>query len=328
MTELTNDITIYNNSIIFNHYSRDGINGWIVGYENNPTDGNAVYNESITDSDLIIPKEYIGLPVIAVGARAFRLVRLNSISLPDSIIYIGSSGFDLCNLHIDNFILPSNLTTMGYWAFSSNQIKKVVIGSKVTEIGVGTFMDNPTLESIEVNKSNPSFADYNGCLYDKDITTLYCLPPQVKNFQFPLTVKIIKQRSVYLIGRKVLWLPPSVTIIEEESFFRITSLIKIHILGNVEIIGKNIFYDAPEKIEIYYHGQKNITEEGIFHSNYNQKVTAIAFVCKHYEGEQLSNLETFKCGNCDKIYMCQTFVNKKLLNKSCTFICLLLLQYK
>ena len=51
-----------------------------------------------TDIDVIIPSEYEGKPVVAIGASAFKSCsRLKSITIPDSINTIGSYPFENCN---------------------------------------------------------------------------------------------------------------------------------------------------------------------------------------------------------------------------------------
>lgn len=75
-------------------------------------------------SDLVIPNSIQGLPVTKILTYALYGQALSSISFPDSLIEIKTSGIDLCGLKIDNLELPSSLKIIGGNAFSSNQIKK------------------------------------------------------------------------------------------------------------------------------------------------------------------------------------------------------------
>ena len=291
---------IYNNLTLNDYESR----GWIVGSLENHQNGNALNGE--IDPDLVIPQEYNNKTILAIGMNAFRNVHLKSISLPDTIEFLSISAFDLCYLEIDCLTLPKDLLEMGWWTFSSNRIKKVKIGSKVKQIGHGAFIDNPTLESIEVDQGNSFFAVINGCLYDINITVLYCLPPLVVNFQFPVTLKEVMPRSIYLPDTKEIWLPTSLTTIDDSSFYRVPNLTKIHILGNIETIGKPFLYQAPKKIEIFYHGQTPVTTEGIIDST---KTEATAYVCMQYDGKSFSNLTTKIYGSCYQLYIYKTLSN-------------------
>ena len=166
-------------------------------------------------------------------------------------------------------------------------------------------MDNPTLERIEIDENHEWFTVINGCLYDKNVTILYCLPPLTKNFKFPLTVKKVHARSIYLPNTTELWLPPSVSIIESTSFFRVPKLEKLHILGNIQKIGTDLFKETSTKLDIYYRGQKKVTTENV---TTIKTLDVTAFVCDQYEGTTFSNLPTKRQGFCYQIFIYKTIL--------------------
>ena len=285
--------------------------GWTVG-DGSQDPGNGLVSSQSTPIDLVIPSEYDSKPVLVIGPRAFYSILLNSISLPDSIIQIDSSSIDGCYLKLPEFKLPTQLQSIGYYAFSTNYIQKFVIGPNVVYIEEGVFGDNPTLEEIEVSSENKNFCCLKGCLYDINLTTLYCIPPLVKNFQFPVTVQTLITRSVSL-SNTVLWLPTSVKCIQASAFFRTPNLKQIHILGNLNNISANIFFSIPQ-ITIFYHGQTIVSQNDVVNLT---KTTAKAFVCKQYEGTNFSNIPTTIYGSCYQMYIHQTkniphFLSSKL----------------
>lgn len=60
-------------------------------------------------------------------------------------------------------------------SFSRNATS-VKISKYVDTIEDGAFSDFKNLKSIEVDQGNPFFSSFDGCLYDKDFTTLICIP--------------------------------------------------------------------------------------------------------------------------------------------------------
>ena len=52
----------------------------------------------------------------------------------------------------------------------------VKLSKFVDAVEDGAFSDFKSLKSIEVDPDNPYFSSFDGCLYDKDFTTLICVP--------------------------------------------------------------------------------------------------------------------------------------------------------
>ncbi len=73
---------------------------------------------TVTDSALVVPSEYNGLPVVAVGDGAFRNLRnITSVVLPDSVLVIGKDAFFGCR-GITSLTLGEDLVFLGDLAFS------------------------------------------------------------------------------------------------------------------------------------------------------------------------------------------------------------------
>ena len=81
-----------------------------------------------TDTELVIPSKYEGLPVTSIGDSAFHVcTSLTSVEIPDSVTSIGSDAFYYC----------TSLTS-------------VVIGDSVRSIGNAAFYDCASLTSVEI----------------------------------------------------------------------------------------------------------------------------------------------------------------------------------
>lgn len=90
-----------------------------------------------------------------------------SISLPDTVIEIGSDAFNSCgNLTTVNFAADSALETIGHHAFSNCQnLTPINIPDTVTEIGDSAFSDCSSLTQINIPDGVTAIYDYTfrGC---------------------------------------------------------------------------------------------------------------------------------------------------------------------
>jgi hypothetical protein len=256
-------------------------------------DGNAV-DGSLKDQNLVIPAAVNGKSVIKIGQRSF--IALKSISLPDSLLEIAYGAFDTCSLDINEIILPKSLKVIGVNAFSNNNIKHFTVCENVESIGYGAFSHDFSLESINVVNNNEHFTSVNGVLFNKNMTILYCLPYLVKGFKIPFTVTTLMARSICQNHARTIWIPPSVTSIEKETFFAIPNTKTIHILGNIESLDSGCIHDGwSNNIEsIFYHGSNPFNETNSFSNKPNIKV----YVCEEYGREFFAQRKVIRKGSC------------------------------
>jgi len=128
--EMSRTIFIYQ----ANHFTIDG-DGTITDYI-----GNYV--------DIIIPSEINGMPIMAIGARAFRDMGLINIIIPDNITSIGYRAF--ASNKLTSITIPNSVTSIGVLAFAHNQLTDVYIPDSVREIHWGAFDDNQ-LTSVTIS---------------------------------------------------------------------------------------------------------------------------------------------------------------------------------
>ena len=70
-----------------------------------------------SDTDIVIPEEYMGLLVTSIGDKAFyNCTSLTSITIPDSVTSIGSFAFSGCTI-LTNIAIPDSMTNIGNSAF-------------------------------------------------------------------------------------------------------------------------------------------------------------------------------------------------------------------
>ena len=102
-----------------------------------------------TSKDIVIPEKKDGVtPLKTIGSSAFRSLKLNSVSIPDSVTTIESWAFAGNNLtHID---YPSNLKSIGGAAFNGNKLTTLSnIPSSVNSISSRSFNNNSVNDGTE-----------------------------------------------------------------------------------------------------------------------------------------------------------------------------------
>ena len=121
------------------------------------------------------------------------------------------------------FTIPSNVTSIGDGAFSAcSNLQKISIPPSVTSIRDGVFRGCRNLQEIKVVESNRIYKAIDGVLYTKDLRTLICYPggKKDKKFVIPSSVTSIGFRAFSTCSNlQEINIPPSVTSIEDESFW-------------------------------------------------------------------------------------------------------------
>ena len=151
------------------------------------------------DTDIVIPAEYNGKPVVAIGDNAFYPLRngkisfINSVLLPDTIMEIGGTAFAYNPLTeitfpeglvtikqgaffgtmIESVSIPDSVKVIGSAAFMSLYLKSVYIGKGVlsTRLGQNAFL-SMALEEINVSNKNSDLFVINEILYVRDFNSL------------------------------------------------------------------------------------------------------------------------------------------------------------
>ena len=146
--------------------------------------------------------------VTGLGFGCFAWCTLTSLSLPNTITYIGESAFSICK-GLTTLTLPSSLTEIGAGAFSlSLSLTQLTIPNNVTYIGEQAFSYSRYLTSLTL----PSNLTYLG-----------------------------KQALEECSGLTSLTVPNGVTIIENETFKGCTALTSVTMGNAVTTINYNAF---------------------------------------------------------------------------------------
>ncbi len=150
--------------------SRCGIS-YTIGLEFTLIKNGAAYEVSggTTDTHIIIPNVYQGLPVTSIGFYAFEdCTSLTSITIPNSVTSIGECAFKGCTKliqtengvsYVDKWVIAcdttvtsvpirSNTIGISNHAFDGCNLTSIAIPNSVTSIGSGAFRGCNSLESM------------------------------------------------------------------------------------------------------------------------------------------------------------------------------------
>lgn len=112
-------------------------------------------------TEIEIPDEVNGVPVTAIGKKAFKDDKnLKSITLPDSIREIGTSAFSGCS-NLQSITLPASLEILRDYAFSScYELKTINFNDKLSRIDSCTFQLCTSIEELNIPGSIEKIPDH------------------------------------------------------------------------------------------------------------------------------------------------------------------------
>ena len=218
-----------------------------------------------------------------LGDYAFYQCGMEEVLIPGSVIEIGHSAFYNCQ-ELKAVEIPEGTQKIDKWAFDScYNLQHVSISSTVTDIGGDPFGADRiifgfsadftdleflafggfgTLTDITVSQDNAVYASYEGCLYSKDLTTLYICPKSRQEIAFPEGLKRIGDGAFsYCEHMGNLKLPATVTEIGKRSFYYCSAIKEIRLPEGLLSIGGQAFLECEGLTEL--HIPKHVQSIGI-----------------------------------------------------------------
>ncbi len=227
-----------------------------------------------TDEDIIIPENFCGYHVTAVGKNAFYgCEQIKSITLPKTITVIDEYAFSYCK-SLESITLPEGLVEIGAGAFYSCRIlKEIVVPSGVTKIGARAFADIFYLEKVVL----PGGLDcIEEGLFESDYHLKSVTLPQgiasIGNYAFSYCSALRSiniPESVTSIGGRAfsqcssitsIVLPEGITTIQWGTFEYCSALVSITIPSSVTSIGSSAFERCRSLTDI--HIPQGVTQIG------------------------------------------------------------------
>ena len=169
-----------------------------------------------------------------------------AVVIPEGVTAIDDSAFEESSLA--SITLPASVMAIGSRAFNgATALTSITIPAGVMEIGSRAFSATNSLTSISVNPANPSYTSIDGMLLNKEVTTLiqYAVAKSATSITIPAGVTTIGRQA--FSGATFLTsvtMQTGVTTIEQGAFNGMTSLSDITIPEGVTTIGNQAFSGA------------------------------------------------------------------------------------
>jgi len=232
------------------------------------------------------------------------LRNITSITIPNSITYIGRQAFENCtslkefivpegnttycsvegillskdksrliaypNAKSQCCVIPDFITSIEEWAFAGcTGLRSVTIGNKATPVipvcGGSVFDWCSELKEIIVSKENPGFIDIDGVLFNKNKTELVAYPnAKSTTYTIPDNVLSIGRTAFYYCTKLTSVIIPNSVTSIGNKAFGYTSLTSIIIPESVVSIGKMAFCGCTKLTSITIPGSVTSIKEGAF----------------------------------------------------------------
>ncbi|MDR1543553.1 MAG: leucine-rich repeat domain-containing protein [Prevotellaceae bacterium] len=190
--------------------------------------------------EVILPKNVtkIGSDIDPVFENSYKLKK---VIFPATLKEISSCSFANCDLQ--DIILPENLESIGYYAFSGNKsIRHIKIPKNVSFL-VGNTFGGCNIEKFELDDNNPHLSLIDGVIFSKDKTKLVAFPSGYKNDNYiiPNGTKTIGYAAFCNSKIKSITFPPTLETIEDFAFETCYNIECMEIPNSVIELGKWAF---------------------------------------------------------------------------------------
>lgn len=245
-----------------------------------------------------------------IGDYAFTsCINLTSITIPNSVRYIGNHAFKKCDLLNIIFEDGSNLESIGYLAFSENtNLKNISIPESLRVVEAGAFYGCTELTAVYItnisnwcniefkndyaNGSNPLYYA-NQLFLNSELVRDVVIPNDVISingtfenyinlisvtFEENSIIEFIGPRSfVNCINLESIDLPNNINSIDALAFYGCNSLNSIMIPHSVQFIGNNAFNGCSNLYSVYYKGDAIQWEEVVIGEHNTQLTQAVRY---------------------------------------------------
>ena len=211
-----------------------------------------------TDTDIVIPSEHEGKPVVGIGTRAFADINtITSVVIPGSVKVIGASAFKNCK-QIATITLCDGITALGNSCFyGCEQLQSVTIPGSVKVVGVNAFQNCAQISTITLCDGITTLEEgcFDGC-------------NKLQSLEIPETVTIIG--NIAFRGCRALteiYIPGNVATIGDEAFAFCWALTRVEIGEGTVSLGSYVFEDCKAITEVILPSSLESVGKGILYGN-------------------------------------------------------------
>lgn len=151
-----------------------------MGY-NEKDDGSLELKTTVGTKKVEIPSQFKGKKITSVGRSAFKMKKVVSVTLPDTVTEIADYAFSFCTelteinipegvekigdnafsgcVKLKKIELPSSLKIIGMFAFDATAVPEITIPKNVETVGSYAFGQCEKLSKITVQGKNTAFSE-------------------------------------------------------------------------------------------------------------------------------------------------------------------------
>ncbi len=183
--------------------------------------------------------------VKSIGNKAFySCEELSSVTLAEGLEIIEEDAFCQCR-KLGSITLPESVTSIERGAFvNCDLLSGITVPKGVVSIAPYAFGGSREVE-INVSPENSHYASVDGCLYNKDKTTILECDKELEEGALPASVTSIGRSAFCNSMTSSLMLPEGLVSIEDYAFYN-SNIYAITITKNVASIGKGAFAGLSE----------------------------------------------------------------------------------
>ena len=210
--------------------------------------------QSVTLSNIIIPKQIGGVDVTTIGDDAFTgFTKITSISFEDGnkVTKIGNKAFKNMT-SLSGIVLPSGVTSIGTSAFEKTGISNIVIPNGVTSIPDYCFRESTKLSDVTLGDKVTSIG--KSAFYSTALTDI----------KLPNTLKTIRNRAFSATKFSSITIPDSVIDMGEGVFYSCRDLKSVKLSKKLTSISENMFMYCRSLISLEIPEGIYSIENGIF----------------------------------------------------------------
>lgn len=245
-----------------------------------------------TDTDIIIPDTYEGVPVTGIDSSAFQdCANITSVTVPNSVTSIAASAFRRSS--ITSVTIPNSVTTISQNSFEGcANLTSVTIPNSVTYLGDNSFQDCSSLTSVTIG---------NGLTSMGSMMFYRCTNLATVTFAENSKLSSLGTAAFASTGLTSIEIPNSVTSIGNEAFYGCTGLTSIEIPDRVTSIGNYAFEDCTNLTSVTINAETAPTLSS--KNAFNKVPTTCIFT--------VENLDSYNSTNWVAIRDKYTFVEKE-----------------
>ena len=175
--------------------------------------------------------------VTQIGYGAFWDSKLETISLPEGLVFISDYAFKGCS-KLKSISLPSTVESFGFGTFAKcTALTSFTIPRDLSWFGHGAFSGCTNLKSFTVEEGNETYSADAGLLMSADGSSVMTVPCGMESVIIPEGVTFIDWQAALNCNLTTLSLPESLTSIDGFSFRGCKNLKSVRVPDNVEYIG-------------------------------------------------------------------------------------------